>query len=115
MAGSAKRKLRVTQQEVLSNLKSGATLYKVFAVDEDGSPVEQELRSFQELPEGELVEYEISRYDSQDYGTSWTLKRAPQQTGKRVAELERRVADLESRLEQIEEQTAPAAPHETGF
>lgn len=98
-----KRKLVATSCTPLATLRSGATLYEVFAVDEEGEPVQEELRSFQELDLGELVEYEVTRYDDPERGTSFTLKRQPKNTARRVDELEKRVDELEKRLAALEE------------
>lgn len=109
---ATKRKLRVTEQETLASLKNDSTLYKVFAVDENGEPVEQELRSFEELPAGELIEYEVTRYDHAEYGTSFTLKPPKQNLGKRTAALERSLAELTTRVEALESGVGGAAAAE---
>ena len=100
-----RRRLRVTKLEKVGEVKNGKNagnpIYAVSAVKEDGSPVEQELRSFAELPIGEVVEYALSRYEHEKYGVTFTLYPPKESRGKlteRVTELEKRVATLESRL-----------------
>lgn len=95
------------------------TIYDVAALDENGEPVDQPLRSFDELPiDGELHEFEVTPYDGKN-GRTYTLKRTdqPKSSGARlgpkvdalreqveaqaeqIGALNRRVADLEGRLQ----------------
>lgn len=54
------------------------TIYDVAALDENGEPVDQPLRSFDELPlDGELREFEVTPYDGKN-GRTFTLKLAGQ-------------------------------------
>lgn len=93
-----KRKLRVVDYDQMARTQKGAPIYKVRAVREDGSPVEEELRSFQELPIGDLLEYELQRYDHPQYGISWTLIPPKDKLNTRVRKLEERVQALEEQL-----------------
>lgn len=93
-----RRKLRVTNYEKIGTTKKGAPIYKVFAVKEDGSPVEDELRAFQELPVGEIIEYALKLYDHPEYGKSFTLYPPQDKLGTRVTKLETRVEELEERV-----------------
>lgn len=78
-------------------------MYEVYAVTEEGEPVQEDLRSFQELDLNKLVEYEITPYHDPERGTSYTLKRQPKNTARRVDALEERVDELERRLKALEE------------
>lgn len=73
------RKLTATSCEVLTTGTSKTsgnpwTMYEVFAVDEAGTPVEAKLRSFDELPLNELIEYGVTMRQDQRHGTSYTLE-----------------------------------------
>jgi hypothetical protein len=70
------RRLTVLETKAL---KSGTgangkpwTIYDVTAVGEDGAPIEEKLRSFDELHG--TVEVEIERVEHEKYGVSYTLK-----------------------------------------
>lgn len=97
-----RRKLRVSSYERIGKTKDDNDIYKVFAVNEDGSPVEEELRAFQELPVGETIEYALKKYDHPKYGTSYTLYPPKEKLGTRVTKLEQRVQELENRLDASE-------------
>jgi hypothetical protein len=84
-------------------------------VDENGAPVTEKLRSFAELEEGVLIEYEIERYNHEKHGLSYTLHRPKQNTARRVAALEKQVQSLLDRLSAVEMQVGvepPAPPQE---
>lgn len=101
-----KEKLRVTETTIISSwIKNGVetTLWDVKACHEDGTAVDLTLRSFAELPIGDLIEYELRRYEHPEHGTSWTMKRLSGGLGKKVAELEEKLADLTARLEKLED------------
>lgn len=78
------------------------TLYKVEALTEEGAPIEQELRSFDDLPAG-LDTYEVEPYDAgPKHGMTFTLK--PQKgksLGKKVDELRERVDTLEKQVKYL--------------
>jgi hypothetical protein len=103
------RRLTVLETKAL---KSGTgangkpwTIYDVTAVGEDGAPIEEKLRSFDELHG--TVEVEIERVEHEKYGVSYTLKlprgapgaapapSAGARPGPQVDELRNRVAALE--------------------
>jgi hypothetical protein len=85
------RRLTVLETKAL---KSGTgangkpwTIYDVTAVGEDGAPIEEKLRSFDELHG--TVEVEIERVEHEKYGVSYTLKLprgAPGAAGRRAAQ-----------------------------
>jgi len=105
-----RRKLRVTNYEQIGKTQKDAPIYKVFAVKEDGSPVEDELRAFQELPVGEVIEYALKRYDHPQYGVSFTLYPPKEKLGTRVTKLEQKIEELESRLAALESGSGAPAP-----
>lgn len=108
MADTRKMKLTIVGQEALASWRKGSgqtTLYEVSAVDEDGVIPDLALRTFGELPTGELMEFDLRRYDDPDRGVSWTIKAPSRGTtsainelSDQIADLQRRVADLEKRL-----------------
>jgi hypothetical protein len=124
MSDTVTRRLQVVGCEVRyqgSNDKGPYTIYEIAALDENGEPVEQDLRSFDEFPvDGELHEFEVTPYNHPKHGRSYTLK-LPGQGGSKspgarlgpkvdalredlerqqqqIGELNRRLAELEGRL-----------------
>lgn len=99
----AKKNLTVTSCKVLTSFKNAkgddATLYEVEAVGEDGRKVDEKLRSFVELKLDELIEYEVSRYDHEKYGLSYTLKPPSKKSG-----LAASVDALRERVDKLERQ-----------
>jgi hypothetical protein len=95
MSGPVKRVLIVTGQKPIAQVpqKSGgnSTLYEVYATDENGETIEEPLRTFAELEEGVPIEYEISRYNHPQYGTSYTLTPPKRESFRRLRELEETV------------------------
>lgn len=117
--GRGKRRLTVTGQSVISTWDNGkggeTTLYEITAVDENGAQVTEKLRSFAELEEGVLIEYEIEPYNHEKHGLSYTLHRPKQNTTKRVIALEKQVQTLLDRVSALEMQAGvepPDAPQE---
>jgi hypothetical protein len=70
-------------------------LYSVEAFDQHGKRILEELRSFEELAPGEDT-FTIERRESEQHGTSYSLKRVRRKVSDRLDELERRVAALEA-------------------
>ena len=111
-----KRKLTVVDQKIVSSWDSGkgdgkeTHLWKVFAVDEQGKPVEEELRSFAELELHIPIDYEIEPYESAKHGKSYTVKKPRSNTTKRVGELESQIQGVLERLLVVEERLGLAAP-----
>lgn len=81
------------------------TLYEVAVLDEAGEPVEAEFKAFDNLPIGQLIEYQVEKREHEKYGVSYSLKlppgmaagRKPNITGD-IAELRQRIARLESQV-----------------
>lgn len=98
MAKKGKRKLKVTGQKPITNLKlrngGSTTLYEVFAVTEDGGFVEESLRAFQELDQGQVIEFEIEPYNHPIHGMSYTLYPPKPEFARRVREMEETVGAL---------------------
>lgn len=95
MPKRSKRTLRVTGHKPITNIKlpngGTTTLYEVFATTADGGYVEEALRSFTELDEGQLIEYEIEPYNHKRWGMSYTLYPPKKETARRLRELEEKV------------------------
>lgn len=115
----AKRKLVVTNQKVMAEWDNGkggtTTLYDIEAVDENGVQVKEPLRSFAELEEGVLIQYDIEPYDHEVHGRSYTLKRPKHNTAARVKALEKQMEDLADRVSALEMDRGiepPPAPQE---
>lgn len=104
-----KKKMCVTYQKVLAtwpNRKgtSETNLYEVTAVDENGEPVTEKLRSFAELELNVLIEYEVEPYEHPQHGKSWTVKKPRSNTTQRVGVLEKQLEDALDRLSAVEAQ-----------
>lgn len=81
-------------------------IYQLVATTEGGVPIEQNLRSFQQLPKNQLIEVTVEKYTSQQSGavsyTVSTKKKGGDTVGKRIDALERQVKDLTARLQAVE-------------
>lgn len=117
--GKGKRRIIVREQkEIHKGTRHGRdyVIYQVIATTEGGVPIEENLRSFQQLPKNQLIEVEIEKFDSPQWGVSYTLstkKSGGEAVGKRIGEMERQLAELTKRVVALEggrTQTAPAAP-----
>jgi hypothetical protein len=75
------------------------TLYQIVATKPDGTLIEENLRSFEDLPRDEVLPVEVTPFVSDQYGMSYTLKlRAKSKQGQKLDELEERIARIESHL-----------------
>lgn len=115
----SQRKLTVTSTKVITTgqgTKGAWTLYEVFALGEDGQPVEAKLKSFADLTQNlnKLVAYAVEKQDHEQYGTSFLLKpprKAGASLGPKVDELRVRIEQLEKAVAEIRAgQVAPAVP-----
>lgn len=92
MSATGKRVLIVTGQKPMAQIPQNSggtsTLYEVYATDEHGNTIEEPLRTFAELEEGVAIEYDITRYNHPQYGTSYTLTPPKRNSFKRLRELE---------------------------
>lgn len=92
------------------------TLYEVTAVDRNGAPIEHQLKTFDNLPQG-TVDVELERQEHPQYGVSYMLRRAGQRQGggngglgKSVDELRSRLDALEARVGKLESPINPPTP-----
>lgn len=93
-----KRKLIVTGQKPITKMKlrngGEATIYEVFAKTESGEYVEEALRAFDELDEGQLIEYTIEPYNHPVHGMSYTLQPPKKEFARRMREIEEQMDAL---------------------
>jgi hypothetical protein len=112
----------VTEQKVIhSGNKNGRdyTIYQVIATNRNGQLIDLNLRSFDELPKNQVIKVEVTKFESEQYGVSYTVslegKKKSSGLGKVVDGLRDRVSALEARLEAVEKlvkgapQQAPSA------
>jgi len=79
------------------------TIYEIEAAKPDGTPVEQRLRSFEELPVGEEIDLSVVKYQDESAGISYTLsRRGGSGNAAKIKKLEQVVQDLTARLEVVE-------------
>ena len=108
----ATKKLTVIDTRAIAHSKDPAkdwTIYEVTAVDENGAPIEETLKSFDQL--SGTVEVEVERQESPKYGVSFMLK-LPRGAGggscqsapSPGARLGPKVDDLRGRVEHLEDQ-----------
>lgn len=72
------------------------TIWQVVATLPDGRAIDQNLRTFEELPRNQVIECEVEKHTSEQYGTSYTLTQVGKvSTSERVALLEDRMKRLE--------------------
>lgn len=90
------------------------TLYGVDAQAEDGTEITETLKTFQELPMNTLIEVELERRDSEQYGTEYQLKKPKgARYGLRPSPVDDAYEDLKKRVYAIEQHlglVATAAP-----
>lgn len=100
--------------------KQGHTykLYQIIATKPDGSPVPFNLRSFEDMPKGEVLEVAAEIYRSQQYGDSYTLTRkggSKSATKNELEKLAERVTAIERKLEiMASPQSGPPPPPPQG-
>lgn len=89
--------------------KNGAEyiIWQVIATTPEGRSIDQNLRTFEELPKGEVIECTVERFESQQYGVSFTLK----QVGRRHTKDE--IKELRQRVEALERAVYAASPPST--
>lgn len=71
-------------------------MWQIIATKPDGVPIDANLRSFEDLPRGELLEVAVTPFVSEQWGTSYTVAR------KDKSELHRKVEELQARIERLE-------------
>ena len=108
MTETFKRKLTILSQEELTTFEHNgkpSVLYKVEAVTEAGERVTKKLRTFHaDLPIGELIEFEVSPYEHEEYGLTYTLKMPSKgrASKKDIADLQTQVTNLANRVGALE-------------
>lgn len=73
-----KKKMVITEQSELARWTANneeKVIFEIQAVNEQGQSINRKLRTFHpELPQGELIEFEVSEYIHETYGQTFTLK-----------------------------------------
>lgn len=78
-------------------------IHEVEAQKEGGEPINQKLRSFENLPTGELLDVMVTPYESDKHGRSYTItRRNKPSSAKKIKELESRLTELTERIERLE-------------
>jgi hypothetical protein len=116
---STPMRLRITScSSVYSGINTRGddyTIYEVQAAKETGEVVDQKLRSFEELPVGEVLDLTVTPFKSEKHGLSYTLARKNKPAGgssRKVEELTAFVGAIDERLKLVEGRLMgpPAAP-----
>jgi hypothetical protein len=113
MADKHTTKIIVTEQKVIHKGQNRTTqreytIYQVIAQKETGEPIPEgmNLRSFDELPKNQLIEVEVEKYTSEQYGVSYTVSAEGEAPGQRTRQASgravRRMKRLNARLEAVE-------------
>lgn len=90
------------------------TLYGVEAVNEDGQPINETLKTFQELPLDQLIEVEIERKETPEYGVEFTIKKPKgARYGLRPSPGDDAYEDLKRRVYALEQHCGLVAPSYT--
>lgn len=78
---------------------AGWTMYQLVATKPDGTPIPQNLRTFEEIPTHEVVDVNVTPFTSEQYGTSFTVKlKAPSKSQLEIEELKQRLEIIERQL-----------------
>jgi len=88
------------------------TLYKVAATSPEGVTIGVDLRSFQRLPIGRVIDVEVERREHERYGTTYTLKRpkaSPARLQEQLDEHEQLLGALAERVDRVEAAVATGA------
>lgn len=74
-------------------------MWQIIATKPDGTPIPQNLRCFEDLPRGEVLEVSVTPFVSEQWGTSYTIARKNKsKLHTDVMSLEQRVARIEAKL-----------------
>lgn len=107
-----KKLLTITGQRELATFKRNnedATIYEVDAVNEHGKKIDKLLRTFHaEIPQGELLEFEVSEYVHEQYGQTFTLKLPSKgrASKKDITEMREQLRKLADRVGALESQVS---------
>lgn len=85
-------------------------IQQVVATRQDGTMIDKNLRTFEALPKNEPIEVTVERFQSEEYGVSFTVKPAGKSggVGKSLDELRGRIVTLEEKVEKIQRVQANA-------
>jgi hypothetical protein len=84
------------------------TMWQLICTKPDGTPIAQNLRSFEDMPRGEVLEVSVTPFVSQQWGTSYTVARKDKsELHRKVEELETRIATLEKLLNVVFDPNPP--------
>lgn len=109
MAEQAHKKTKIIVKE-LKHIHSGTTkagsdytIQQVIATKVDGTAIDLNLRTFDELPKDEPIEVTVEKFESPQYGISYTIKPAGKSggMGKSIDELRGRVVKLEAQVAEL--------------
>jgi hypothetical protein len=107
--GKGTRKIVVREQKEIhrgTNRRGhDYVIYQLIATTEGGVAIDQNLRSFQKLPLNQLIEVTIERFESTNFGVSYTVStkaKGADAVGQRISGLERQVEELAKRLAAVE-------------
>lgn len=85
------------------------TMWQIIATKPDGTPIPQNLRCFEDLPRGEVLEVSVTPFVSEQWGTSYTIARKNKsKLHTDVSSLEDRVARIEAMLNITSDDSSPA-------
>lgn len=107
-------RLRITAcSAVYHGEHANGQTYKVHEIEAeklDGTPVGENLRSFESLPVGEEVDLNVVKFNHSTYGLSYTLSRRGGSTSAaKIKALEEQLRDMASRLAIVENALAGSA------
>lgn len=82
------------------------SMWQIIATKPDGAVIDQNLRSFEDLPRGEVLEVSVTPFVSEQWGTSYTVAR------KNKSKLHSDFELLSARVAALEKHLGLAAPEE---
>lgn len=84
-------------------------IWQVIATTPEGRSIDFNLRTFEELPKGEVIEVTVEKFVSEQYGDSYTIKQVGRRSSKdEIKELRGRVEALERAV--YAQSQAPPSP-----
>jgi hypothetical protein len=102
-----------------TNAGASYTLYQVRATKPDGTEIPGNLRTFDSgLPIDEVIDVEVEKFTSEQYGESFTISMKKPNQGERIEKLESRVKEqgqeietLKAQVEDLKTKLAPPPVH----
>lgn len=87
------------------------TMYQLIATKPDGTVIDLNLRTFDEIPTNEVVDVHVTPFNSERYGTSYTIKPVGKtQQQSQLEEVMKRLRVIEERLGIQAPGTPPLTP-----